>query len=132
MKRMLARITAVAAATLGLAGCGTDQPPVCDSLEAAQATMNQIRTAHVSENGLAPLKGYLQQLGADVRKLLADAGTQFAPEVDAVRTAADQVSTTVTAARESPDAPHLSAVRTSVNVLRTELRDLGDAMSGTC
>jgi len=132
MKRMLARITAVAAATLGLAGCGTDQPPVCDSLVAVQTTMHQIRYASVSENGLSLLKGHLQQLKIDVGVLLDDAAEQFAPEVDEVRAAADQVSTSVAKARETPDPAHLSEVRTTLGALRSSVTGLGEAMSGTC
>jgi phosphotransacetylase len=133
MKRMSARIAAaLTVVTLGLGGCGTDQPPVCDSLVAVQTTMHQIRNANVAENGLALLRAHLQQLNVDVRLLLADAAAQFAPEAEAVRAAADQVSTSVAAAQESPDVAHLSAVRTTLGALRSSLEGLGDAMSGTC
>jgi hypothetical protein len=130
---MSAGIAAVTAAvTLGVSGCGTDQPPVCDSLAAAQTTMNHVRNANVAENGLAPLKSHLQQLKVDVGLLLNDAATQFATEAETVRAAADQVSTSVATAQESPDVAHLNDVRTTLGVLRTSLQSLGDAMSGTC
>ncbi|MCA2211460.1 hypothetical protein [Jidongwangia harbinensis] len=133
MRRMPMLIAAgTAAATLAIGGCSTDQPPVCESLAAVQTTMNQIRTTNVSENGLAPLKAHLQQLKTDVYLLLTDAGAQFAPEVEAVRTAADQVSASVAMARETPDVANLSAVRTTLQGLQTSLRGLADAMSGTC
>lgn len=132
MKRMSTRIAAVTAVTLGLGGCGTDPPPVCDSLAAAQTTMHQIRNANVSENGLAPLKAHLQQLKVDVRLLLTDAAAQFAPQVEGVRAAADQVSTSVAKAQETPDAAQISEVRTTLGALRSSLKELGDAMSGTC
>src|SRR4051812_19735883 len=77
MKRMSTRIAAVTvAAALGLGGCGKDQPPVCDSLAAAQTTMVQIRNANVSENGLGPLKTSLQELKGDIDVLITDAKTQ--------------------------------------------------------
>jgi len=132
MKRMPTRIAAVAAVTLGLGGCGSDPPPVCDSLVAVQTTMHQIRNANVSENGLGPLKAHLQQLKVDVRALLTEAAGQFAPEVEGVRAAADQVSTSVAKAQETPDAAHISEVRTTLGALRSSLNGLGDAMSGTC
>jgi hypothetical protein len=133
MKRMSTRIaTMMTAATLGLGGCGTDQPPVCDSLVAVQTTMHQIRNANVTENGLAPLVAHLRQLKADVSRLLTDAAAQFSPQVEGVRAAADQVSTSVAAARQTPDAAHLSVVRTTLGTLRSSLESLGDAMSGTC
>ena len=132
MKRMTTRIAAVTAAALVLGGCGTDQPPVCDSLVAVQTTMHQVRNANVAENGLAPLQANLRQLKADVGVLLTEASTQFGPEADMVRTAADQVSTSVAAARQSPDVAHLGEVRTTLGALRSSLQVLGDAMSGTC
>jgi hypothetical protein len=132
MKRMTTRIAAVTAVTLGLGGCGADPPPVCDSLAAVQTTMHQIRNANVSENGLAPLKAHLQQLKVDVRLLLTDAAAQFAPQVEGVRAAADQVSTSVAKAQETPDAAQISEVRTTLGALRSSLKELGDAMSGTC
>jgi hypothetical protein len=132
MKRMTTRIAAVTAVALGLGGCGSDQPPVCESLVAAQATMQQIRATNVSENGLEPLKAHLQQLKADVRLLLTDAAAQFAPEVEGVQAAADQVSTSVATAKTTPDAAHLLEVRTTLGALRSSIEDLGDAMSGTC
>ncbi|MGA5300008.1 hypothetical protein ACPCHT_08775 [Nucisporomicrobium flavum] len=133
MTWMTPRIAAVTAvATLGLGGCSADQPPVCDSLAAVQTTMHHIRDANVAENGLTSLTTQLRQLQVEVRQLLTDAAAQWAPEVQAVRTAADQVSATVAAARETPDVAHVSAVRTAMGTLQTGLRSLGDAMSGTC
>ncbi|MEU8607566.1 hypothetical protein AB0C29_06160 [Actinoplanes sp. NPDC048791] len=132
MKRMITRIAAVTVAAFVLGGCGTDQPPVCDSLVAVQTTMNQVRNANVAENGLAPLKSHLQQLKADVTLLLNDAAGQFAPQVETVRAAADQVRTSVVAAQASPDVAHLAEVRTTLGSLRSSLQVLGDAMSGTC
>jgi hypothetical protein len=133
MKRMSTRIAAVtAAAMLGLGGCGTDQPQVCDSLDAVQTTMQQIRNANVAENGLAPLRGYLQQLKTDIGLLLNDATAQYAPQAQQVRAAAEQVSASVATARETPDAAHLSEVRSTLGALRSSLNSLGDAMSGTC
>jgi hypothetical protein len=134
MKRMSTRIAvAVAAvAALGLGGCGTDQPPACDSLAAVQATMHQIRNVNVAENGLTLLKANLQQLKADVRLLLSDAAAQFAPEVEGVKAAADQVSASVATAQETPDSGHLLEVRATLGALRSRLEGLGDAMSGTC
>lgn len=132
MKRMTTRIAAVMVVAFGLGGCGSDQPPVCDSLVAAQTTMQQIRTTNVSENGLDPLKAHLQQLKSDVRLLLSDAATQFAPQVEGVQAAAEQVSASVATAKATPDAAHLLEVRTTLGALRSSLNALGDAMSGTC
>lgn len=119
-------------ALLSAGGCGTDQPPVCDSLAAVQATMNQVRDTNVSENGLAPLKGNLQQLKLDLQQLTTDAAAQFAPEVEVVKAAANQFSASVDSARTDPDAGALASVRATLGTLQNSVRNLGDAMSGTC
>lgn len=133
MTRISTRIAVVTAvATLGIGGCGTDKPPGCDSLEAVQTTMHQIRNANVAENGLTQLRTDLQQLRRDLQQLRTDAEAQFAPQVGVVKTAADQFSTSIAAARDKPDAATLSAVRTSLGALQTSIQGLRDAMSGTC
>lgn len=132
MKRMFTRIAAATTLIIGLGGCGTEQPPVCDQLAAVQATMHQIRNANVSENGLAVVKANLQQLRVDVRLLVNEAAAQFASEVEVVQAAADQVSTSVAAAQETPDFVHVSEVRATLGALRSSVDGLGDAMAGTC
>lgn len=133
MRRMPTRIAAMTAvATLGIGGCSTDKPPVCDSLAAVQTTMHHIRNGNVAENGLGPLKTHLQQLRIDMRQLLTDAAAQFAPEVAAVKAAADQASANVASAKATPDAAQLSAVRTTLGSLQASVRSLVDATSGTC
>lgn len=119
-------------ALLGAGGCGTDQPQVCDSLAAVQATMNQVRNTNVSENGLPPLKANLQQLKLDLQQLTTDAAAQFAPQVEVVKAAANQFSASVDSARADPDAGALTTVRATLGTLQNSVRSLGDAMSGTC
>ncbi|MFI7600361.1 hypothetical protein [Actinoplanes sp. NPDC049681] len=123
---------AAVSALLGAGGCGTDQPPVCDSLAAVQATMNQVRNANVAENGLTYLETNLQQLRLDLQQLRTDAAAQFGPQVEVVRAAADQFSASVDTARADPDVKALAGVRATLNTLQNSVRNLGDAMSGTC
>ncbi|MEV8508900.1 hypothetical protein AB0368_29275 [Actinoplanes sp. NPDC051475] len=123
---------AAVSALLGAGGCGTDQPPVCDSLAAVQATMNQVRNANVAENGLTYLETNLQQLKLDLRQLATDATAQFAPEVEVVRAAANQFSASLDTARADLDVTALAGVRATLGTLQNSVRNLGDAMSGTC
>ncbi|MEV4641449.1 hypothetical protein AB0J80_29305 [Actinoplanes sp. NPDC049548] len=125
-------ILVVTAALLGTGGCGSDQPPVCDSLDAVQTTMDHVRDANVSENGLTQLETGLQQLRTDLQQLAADAKAQFAPEIDMVKNAANQFRVSVDDARAAPDAKTLAAVQATRTTLRSSVQNLGDAMSGTC
>ena len=133
MTRIPARIAILTAlATLAIGGCSADKPPGCDSLDAVRTTMQQIRNANVAENGLTQLRADLQQLRRELQQLRTDAEAQFAPQVANVKTATDQFSASIAAAREAPDVAHLSAVRTSLGGLQTSIAGLRDAMSGTC
>jgi hypothetical protein len=75
--------TATLLAVLTTAGCGDGDtqptaPPVCDSLAAAQATVDHIRDTNESENGLTQLRPYLEQLRTELTQLYTDAKTEFA------------------------------------------------------
>lgn len=117
-----------------LAGCAADEPaaPVCASYDAVQNTVDHIRDANVSENGLTAVRPYVTQLRTDLNQLVTDARAQFAPQADQVRTSADQLSASVDTARQTPNAANLAAVRSSVAAVGASVRNLHDAISGTC
>jgi uncharacterized alpha-E superfamily protein len=120
------------AAVLALGGCSTDQPAVCDSLDNARHSAEQIRNANVGENGLAQVTTGLQQLGQSLRQMRADAQAQFANELTAVQTTVDQASTSVATARETPTVDTLAALRASLVQVQNNVRQLGDTMRETC
>jgi HPt (histidine-containing phosphotransfer) domain-containing protein len=118
--------------TFGLAGCSTNRPPVCDSVAAVQDTVAQVQNANVTENGLSQLKTDLHQLRTNLQQLSADAQTQLAPQVEALKVATNQFSASLTTARATPNAANLSSVHTAMTALQDSARHLGDAVSGTC
>jgi hypothetical protein len=122
----------VVLATLGAGACGTNEPAVCDSVEAVQNSAGQIRNTNVSENGLSQLKSDLAQLKLELEKLAGGARTDFAAEIQAVRSATTRLSASVTTARTAPDAVNLAAVRPSLEALRASVQSLRAAASGTC
>ncbi|MEV6596273.1 hypothetical protein AB0M36_05325 [Actinoplanes sp. NPDC051346] len=133
MRRMPVSITvATTFVLLGIGGCSSEEPPVCDSIDAAQATMGQIRNANVSENGLNELKADLRQFSVDLQQVATDAAARFGSEIDAVKLAASQFSTSVAAAQAAPDATSLASVRASRVLLEDSVQRLDDAVSETC
>jgi Tfp pilus assembly protein PilE len=133
MRKLSSLLAVVAiAGVLGAAACSSDQPAVCDSLAAVQNTADHIRNANVSENGVTQLQTDLEQLRPQLQQLYSDAQAQFATELDAVRAATNQFSASVAAARATPDAATLAAVRTSMTAVQQSVQALGGAMSGTC
>ena len=122
----------VVLAMLGAGACSTSQSPVCESVAAVQNSVDRIRDTNVSENGLSQLKTDLTQLKVDLEKLTAEARTEFAAEIEAVRSAMTQLSASVTTARNAPDAANLAAVRPALNALQTSAQNLAKSASETC
>jgi hypothetical protein len=111
--------------------CGSEAP-ICDRADAVRTSMDQVRYANVSENGLTQLQADLIGLRTNLQQLYAEGQTQFANEVAAVKVSADAFAATVTAARAAPDARNLGAVATAISGLRTSVQGLTDAMASTC
>jgi hypothetical protein len=123
-------VAAVAAVTVG--ACGTDQPAACDSLVGIETSLEHIRNANVSENGMSQLTTDLNYLRANLTRLRTDAQAQFPTEIEAVRTATNQAAASVAAVRAAPDAGTLAAVSPALSAMQDSVRQLADAMSGTC
>jgi hypothetical protein len=133
MRRHATRSAAALLVVLALAGCADDnQPAVCDSLDSVRNSADHVRDANVSENGLTQVRANLDQLKLDLQKLGTEAKTQFEPQVTAVKTAADQLSTSVSAAKSDPTAATLAVVSDAIDSLNSAVNNLGDAMADTC
>jgi hypothetical protein len=117
---------------LGVGGCGSDQPPVCDAADAVRTSVDHVRDTNVAENGLAQLQTNLTQLGAALDQMAADAQAQFATQREAVKSSAAQLSASVDAARADPNATTLSAVRSAASNLQLSFQQLSDAVADTC
>ena len=116
----------------GAAACGTEQAPVCSSADAVRDSVDHLRDANLSENGLTYVQSGLDQLRRDIQQFNEAARTQFAAEITAVKSAADVLSTNVTAAKASPSATTLAAVGTAITALRDSYRHLADTVASTC
>ncbi|MBG0567173.1 hypothetical protein [Actinoplanes aureus] len=138
MERIPRILTAtMAVGILGLGGCSStpaegSTQAVCDSFAAVQNTVNQIKNANVSENGLNAARPYVSQLLNELNQLVQDAKAQFKPQADMLKTTVDQLQASVDTARTDPNRTNLSAVRASVAAVRESAENLRDAVSGFC
>jgi hypothetical protein len=128
------RIVAVVAALAFLGGCADDgdRPAVCDSYDAVQASADDLRNANISENGLSQVRTDLQELRRNLEVLLDDARELYATQVDTIELAAEQLASTVTAAKADPGPMTLSAVGDAAAWLRETVHRLGTDMADTC
>lgn len=131
---MTMTIVTVVAATAFLGGCAGEEhtAAVCDSYDAVQASADDLRNANISENGLSQVRTDLQALRKNLEVLLDDARELYATQVDTVQLAAEQLATTVAAARAEPGPMTLSAVGDAAAWLRETVHRLGTAMADTC
>jgi len=132
MRRTTAIIAAVAPGVLPAAGCGQDTPAVCDSLTAVQNSAQHVRDTNVAENGLSQLRTNLTQLRSDLQQLMADAKGQWSEQVSEISSRLDILRASVLAPQATPSDTNIGAVRSAFNTLQQSVRDLGDAMRGTC
>jgi hypothetical protein len=114
-------------------GCGdSDRPAVCDNLDAVRASVDDLRHANISENGLSQVRSDLQRLRQEIDRFAEAVRAQLEPPISAVRAAAEQLSSSVTAAKADPTAGTLVAVGGHVADLGDAVRGLAAAMSEAC
>jgi hypothetical protein len=125
-------LAAVVVAAALLTGCASTDEPVCQSLDAVEHSVDQLRDANLGENGLSAMRGYLAQLRSDLADLSTEARGEFQTEIDAFRSAVNDLSSTVAIARADPSTTALDDVRTALAAARTSVEDLGNAMDDAC
>ena len=97
--RSLSTLLAVVLAASGLAACGSDKPAVCDDVDTLQSSVDNLKDAQVSENGLNAVKADLTQIQQDLRQLSTDAKAEFGDDVSKVETAMTSLRSSVAAAK---------------------------------
>jgi hypothetical protein len=130
MRRAFALAAAVTLA-FSLAGC-SDQAAVCDSVDALQASVDNLGDINLSENGVGAISGSLSQIESDLRQVKADASAEWSDQVDGIEADTDELSTTVETAQEGATAATLGAVGTAVRTLLDDVEALAADVGSTC
>lgn len=115
----------------GLSAC-SDQPAVCDDVDALKSSVENIKDAQLGENGLDTITTQLSLMKNSLKEIQGSASSMYPTEVAAVRSAADSLSTSVSAATSDPTASSIAAVADSVTRLASAVGDLGTAVKDTC
>ena len=138
--RHLSVVTVVVALLLPVAaGCGsdtesdTDEPPaVCSSVEALEASVATVTTVDLDQGALTELRDNLSQVESDLRTVVADAGDEYAAEINALDEAVGTVGSSLRAAITSPSSQALTDIGASVEQLSTSVSSLQEAVASTC
>ena len=94
-----------------LVACSSEDPAVCSSADDLRSSVDSLKDIDVTSSGaVGELQSGLTKIGDDLKKLKADASSEFDDEVTAAQTAFRSVSSSVDAAKAEPSAATLAAV----------------------
>lgn len=130
-RRAYLMVTLLLAATC-LGACGEDQPAVCSSVDAMQASVAHLRDVNVAENGLSQLQSEVAQVKKDVQQVATDAQQQYGPQVTTVKDSVATLEGSVKAAKADPSAATFAPVVAGVAAVGSAAQALGQAVSNTC
>jgi hypothetical protein len=121
----------VAMATL-LVACGNDKPAVCSDLEGLKQSVQNLKDVSLQAGALAKVQQDITAISQQFTTFKHDAKSEFAPDIEKVQSAVDDLSTTAGVAKQSPSLSHLASVGTATAALSDAVKSLGSAVSGTC
>jgi hypothetical protein len=116
----------------GTAACSQSRPPVCTQVDAVRSSIKEFQKTSLSENGMGSLSTALSAVRNELNRLSEEASAQFQPQIDAVRTAVDQVQQRVSEAKAAPSAQAFGQVGVALGGVQTAAKDLGQAFKDTC
>jgi hypothetical protein len=127
MKRFIPLVVAL---LLVGAACDDDVSPACEAQERLQSSVDDLRDIDVVDDGLDALRTDIDAVTDDLATFRDEAGAELEPEVDAVRSALDQVRSTL----ESGGTPAelASSLATDVSDLIAAWNELRDASQNLC
>ncbi len=115
----------------GITAC-SGQNAVCDDLDSINASIQNIKTAKIGENGLSVVKTELSKIGSELKQLRADASAQYSSQINQVESRASALRSSIAAAAADPSSATLTGVSADVQAFRAAVGDLSDAVSGSC
>jgi ABC-type transporter Mla subunit MlaD len=111
---------------------GTDPPAVCSSTDALQASMADLRDVQVVENGTAALEDAVASVRSDLQRVVDDASSQYATQVDDLQSSFDALQAAAGAARDAPSSDTLNTVTLSVRALADDVSTFADDVASMC
>lgn len=130
-RRTTAALSCLLALAAGLTACG-DSPAVCDDVDALRASVDNLQSANLGENGLDAITTELQTMRSELDQLSEDAQDEYAEQISQVRSRATELREGVQTTAEAPSAAGLADVRGDLGALGTAVQELGSAVADSC
>lgn len=144
-RRIAVNVLCLLVVASGVSACGDDEdssssstpsssptPAVCQDLDALGTSIDRIKEAKIGEDALPVLSEELRTIETELKQLRADADAEYWSEVDAVKSAASSLESSIAAAAASPTAATLAAVGDDVRAVGSTFNNLTDALTTTC
>lgn len=130
------KFTAVVLAVVtaaGLTACGQSaQAGTCDRVDGVRSAVENLKDVNLGENGLVALQDSLAQVKTELETMRADITADQQPQVDAVKTAADQLRSSVVSTRANPSSQGLVEVRANLKTLGAAVGQLRLTVGAGC
>ena len=122
-------LAAVAAASLTgallLAGCGSSSKPAyCAQVNNFKNSVKTLEDVELSPTNLGTIKTDVEKVGTSAKELKTAVGTEFEPQINAMKTAAEALGKTVESVASSPST---SAIVTAISTAGTQIETLKHA-----
>lgn len=105
---------------------------VCRDAKDLRTEVDKLTSTELGQGTLTELSKELAGVRDSVQQLAADASDQYATQVDALKSAADSLESSLQDVTASPSAAGLQAVGTAIGKLGDATQELGTALSDTC
>lgn len=115
----------------GLPACG-GEPEVCADVDALRADLDDLRAIEVQPGSLADFSAALDEVDADVARLVENAASEYEVQIDAMQSATQALTTSVGTATQAPSGPALTQVSADFGEFTTAVDDVREAVGGTC
>jgi hypothetical protein len=130
------KFTAVVLAVVtaaGLTACGQSaQAGTCDRVDGVSSAVENLKDVNLGENGLVALQDSLAQVKTELETVRGDITADQQPQVDAVKTAADQLRSSVASTRANPTSQGLIEVRANLKTLGAAVGQLRLTVGAGC
>ena len=147
MNRTKQLVAVVACIGLGAAGCSSTtstasssssapasggQSALCTSVDELQASVALLGKLDLGQGGLRALQTQLAAANGDLQQVIAEATTQYHPQVDRITADLAALRTAAGDAAADPGATTLAAIRPAMATVVDDVNALGDQVSKGC
>jgi hypothetical protein len=123
-------VVAVAAAVVGLAGCGSGKPAYCTDRTNLQNSVKGL--TNLSGSGISGLKSQISQIQSDATTLVNSAKSDFPDQTAAISSSVSTLKNSLAALPSSPTAAQVVTITRDASSLVSSVKSFTDASNSKC